>query len=78
MNYSRMTEMISPFNRTLQMPGSMGGFGMETVPELAKLSHEVARQAAMIGYVNGFGLFTAASFVAIVLVLCAGGRGKGA
>jgi hypothetical protein len=32
----------------------------------------------MIGYVNGFGLFTAASFVAIVLVLCAGGRGKGA
>ena len=78
MNYSRMTEMISPFNRTLQLPGSMGGFGMETVPELAKLSGEISRQAAMIGYVNGFGLFTAASAVAIVLVLCAGGRGKGA
>jgi MFS transporter, DHA2 family, multidrug resistance protein len=56
----------------------MGGFGMETVPELAKMSSEIARQAAMIGYVNGFGLFTAASAVAIVLVLCAGGRGKGA
>jgi len=49
---------------------------METVPELAKLSNEVARQAAMIGYVNGFGLFTAASVVAIVLVAFSGGRGK--
>jgi DHA2 family multidrug resistance protein len=78
MKYSRMTEMISPFNRTLQLPDSMGGFGLETVPELAKLSGEISRQAAMIGYVNGFGLFTAASAVAILLVLCAGGRGKGA
>jgi DHA2 family multidrug resistance protein len=77
MNYSRMTEMISPYNRTLQLPGSMGGFGMETVPELAKMSSEIARQAAMIGYVNGFGLFTAASAVAIVLVAFSGGRGKG-
>jgi DHA2 family multidrug resistance protein len=56
----------------------MGGFGMETVPELAKLSGEIARQSAMIGYVNGFGLFTAASAVAIVLVAFSGGRGKGA
>jgi DHA2 family multidrug resistance protein len=78
MNYSRMTEMISPFNRTLYLPGSMGAFGMETVPELAKLSEEITRQAAMIGYVNGFGLFTAASAVAIVLVLLAGGRGRSA
>jgi DHA2 family multidrug resistance protein len=77
-NYSRMTEMISPFNRTLQLPGSMGGFGVETVPELAKMSSEITRQAAMIGYVNGFGLFTAASAVAILLVLFAGGRRRGA
>ncbi|MCA3312373.1 MAG: hypothetical protein ING24_13190 [Roseomonas sp.] len=41
-------------------------------------STEIARQAAMIGYVNGFGLFTAASAVAIVLVAFSGGRGKGA
>jgi DHA2 family multidrug resistance protein len=76
MNYSRMTEMISPFNRTLQLPDSMGGFGLETVPELAKLSGEISRQAAMIGYVNGFGLFTAASAVAVLLVAFSGGRWK--
>lgn len=75
MNYSRMTEMISPFNRTLQLPQSMGGYGVGTVQELAKISGEITRQAAMIGYINGFGLFTVASAVAIILVLIAGGRG---
>jgi DHA2 family multidrug resistance protein len=54
----------------------MGGFGLETVPELAKLSGEISRQAAMIGYVNGFGLFTAASAVAVLLVAFSGGRWK--
>jgi DHA2 family multidrug resistance protein len=42
------------------------------------MSSEITRQAAMIGYVNGFGLFTAASAVAILLVLFAGGRRRGA
>ena len=25
-NYSRMTEMVSPYNRALSLPGSMGGW----------------------------------------------------
>jgi DHA2 family multidrug resistance protein len=67
MNYSRMTEMISPYNRTLQLPESMGGFGMETVPELAKLSGEITRQAAMIGYVNAFYLMALTAALSVPL-----------
>jgi DHA2 family multidrug resistance protein len=70
-NYSRMTELISPFNRSLQMPEVMGGWTTETLQGLARLSREIDRQAAMIGYVNAFGMYTAASLAAIALVLLA-------
>jgi DHA2 family multidrug resistance protein len=70
-NYSRMTELISPFNRSLQMPDAMGGWTTETLQGLARLSREIDRQAAMIGYVNAFGMYTAASLAAIALVLLA-------
>lgn len=70
-NYSRMTEMVSPYNRALQLPDVLGGWTMETLQGLARLSREIDRQAAMIGYVNAFGLYTAASGAAILLVLTA-------
>ena len=73
-NYSRMTEMLTPYNRALQMPDVMGGWTMETLQGLARLSKEIDRQAAMIGYVNAFGMYMAASLVAIALVLLASGR----
>lgn len=68
-NYSRMTEMISPFNERLALPWVMGGWDAESVPGLARLSKEIARQAAMIGYLDAFALYTAASAAAILLVL---------
>ncbi len=73
-NYSRMTEMISPFNRALAVPDLAGGWSAETLQGLARLSREISRQAAMIGYLNAFGLYTAASGVAILLLLLARGR----
>ena len=69
MNYSRMTEMISPYNRALSAPGVMGGWTMETLPGLARLSREIDRQAAMIGHINAFGMYMAVSASAIVFVL---------
>lgn len=71
MNYSRMTELITPYNRVLTTPGLMGGWTIETLPGLARLSREINRQAAMIGYVNAFGMYTLASAAAILLVLLA-------
>jgi DHA2 family multidrug resistance protein len=68
-NYSRMTEMISPHNPALAMPEMIGGWNFDTVQGLAKLSGEIGRQAAMIGYLNAFMMYTVASALAVVFVL---------
>jgi DHA2 family multidrug resistance protein len=61
-----MTEMISPFNKRLTFPWVMGGWDTET---LAGLSKEIGRQAAMIGYLDAFAMYTAASAGAVILVM---------
>ena len=68
-NYSRMTEMITLFNPTLSLPWATGGWVFDTKPGLAKVANEINRQAAMIGYLNAFMMYTAASAVAMVFVL---------
>jgi DHA2 family multidrug resistance protein len=73
-NYSRMVELVNPYNKSLTLPWVTGGWDYETVSGLAKLSREINRQAAMIGYINAFGLYTAASALAIPLILLIGRR----
>src|SRR6476659_6069355 len=68
-NYSRMTEMITPYNRSLGMPGLTGAWTFDTAPGLAKVANEITRQSAMIGYLNAFMMYTATSALAVVLVL---------
>src|SRR5579862_948118 len=68
-NYSRMNEMISPFNNRLALPWVTGGWDTETTSGLARLSREVGRQASMIGYLDAFALYTAASAAAMLLTL---------
>jgi DHA2 family multidrug resistance protein len=68
-NYSRMTELISPYNTTLALPWVTGAWNFDSVPGLARISQEIARQAAMIGYLNAFVMYAAASALAVVLVL---------
>jgi MFS transporter, DHA2 family, multidrug resistance protein len=68
-NYSRMTEMITPYNRALTMPGLTGAWNFDTVPGLAKLAKEIARQSVMIGYLNAFMMYTVTSGLAVVFVL---------
>ena len=68
-NYSRMTEMITPYNPALAMPGATGAWTFDTVPGLAKVANEIARQAAMIGYLNAFTMYSVTSGLAVVLVL---------
>ena len=65
-----MTELISPYNRALALPDT-GGWSIDSVTGLAALSREIGRQAAMIGYLNAFGMYTAASAAAILLVFLA-------
>ena len=60
-NYSRMTEMISPYNTTLSLPWVTGAWDFGTVAGLAKVAKEINRQAAMIGYLNAFVMYAVAS-----------------
>jgi DHA2 family multidrug resistance protein len=68
-NYSRMTEMITPYDRALTMPAVTGGWVLDTVPGLVRFAKEINRQAAMLGYLNAFTMYTATSALAVVFVL---------
>src|SRR5262245_56525097 len=76
-NYSRMTEMISPYNPTLSLPWATGAWSFDTAAGLAKVAHEIGRQAAMIGYLNAFMMYTIASALAVALVLTVRRRAGG-
>jgi len=67
-NYARMVELISPYNRALELPWVMGGWSVDTASGLAKLSSEIARQSIMIGYTNAWLIYTVAA--AAWLPLC--------
>jgi DHA2 family multidrug resistance protein len=71
MNYARLTEFISPFNRLLEFPENLRSLDIGDVSGLAAISIELDRQADMIGFLNAFGAFTLASLLAIPLVLLA-------
>jgi DHA2 family multidrug resistance protein len=73
-NYSRMTEMITPYNRSLAMPGVTGAWSFDSVSGLAKIAREITRQATMIGYLNAFTMYTVASALAVVFALFVRGR----
>jgi DHA2 family multidrug resistance protein len=68
-NYSRMVEMVNPFNKILTLPGVIGKWDVESVAGLARVGSEIHRQSAMIGYLNAFGMFTAACACTIPLIL---------
>jgi DHA2 family multidrug resistance protein len=73
-NYSRMSEMISPYQPRLSLPWVMGRWDMDTPRGLAQLSRELGRQASMIGYLDAFAMYTAASCAAVLLVLLVRGK----
>ena len=68
--------MLNPFNRMLELPWVMGAWDADSVTGLAKLSKEIARQSAMLGYINAFGLYTLASALAVPLALFVSRRSR--
>jgi DHA2 family multidrug resistance protein len=75
-NYERLAQSVSPYNKTLLLPDSMGGWTIDSVEGMARIAKEITRQAAMIGYTNAFVMYTMASVIAIPLVLMLGGKRK--
>ena len=67
-NYARLTEFIAPNNKILAYPGLPDAWAIETVTGLMRLSKEIQRQAAMIGYTNAFHLVAMVAAAAIPLV----------
>lgn len=75
-NYARMVERVTPYNDALALPWVMGAWNMESVAGLAQLAREINRQAAMIGYLNAFGMYTLASALAVPAILFVAGRAR--
>jgi DHA2 family multidrug resistance protein len=75
-NYGRMVELINPFNPVLSLPVVTGGWSMDSLTGLARLAREINRQAAMIGYLNAFGMYTLASALAVPVILFVAGRAR--
>ena len=69
LSYSRLAESITPFNELLSMPWVLGEWSVKSQSALASLSGEMNRQAAMVGYLNAFGMFTVTCAVAMPLIL---------
>jgi len=68
-NYAMLSEIVTPYNRSLALPWVTGLWEVGTLPSLERLSREINRQSAMIAYINAFGLFSAVSAAAVPLVL---------
>ena len=68
-NYARMAEMVSGYNKVLTLPWVLGAWDFATTQGLLRLSKEVGRQSAMIAYLNAFGWFTLVSALAIPVAL---------
>lgn len=66
-NYARMTEFISPYNKALTFPGMPDRWSLESTSGLLRLSGEIQRQAAMIGYINAFYLMAFVATAAVPL-----------
>jgi DHA2 family multidrug resistance protein len=66
-NYSVLSEYVTPFNKTLTYPDILGQWSIGSQRGLMALASEIQRQAAMIGYINAFYLFALTAAAAIPL-----------
>jgi MFS transporter, DHA2 family, multidrug resistance protein len=69
MNYAHLAELLTPYNKILEMPSVLGRWDTESLKGLASLSKEMTRQATLIAYLNAFGLFTTACALTLPLIL---------
>ena len=65
-SYAEIVPHVSPFADSFRLPGAPE---LSTDPSsLARLSAEIARQSTMIGYIDGFLLFTISAVLALPLI----------
>ena len=67
MNYSRMTEFITPYREAQSIFAWPPSWSTDTIGGLLRISGEIQRQSAMIGYVNAFYMMAVTAAVAVPL-----------
>lgn len=67
-SYAELLERVSPFSEAYRMPGLDALPNLETASGMARMSREAARQATMIGNIDGFVLFTIVAAASIPMV----------
>jgi MFS transporter, DHA2 family, multidrug resistance protein len=66
-NYATLSEYLTLYNKLMVMPTWPDAWSMESTIGLLRLSNEVQRQAAMIGYINSFYLMACVAALAMPL-----------
>jgi len=66
--YAELAERVTPYSESLSMPWVTGAWNLQDLRGLAALSREMARQAAMIGYLDAFVFFVVTSLAVLPLV----------
>ncbi len=68
-NHATLVEHVSPYNEALRLAPASPLWDMSSASGLAAIEAEIARQAAMIAYVNDFYLLAIASLLGLPLLL---------
>ncbi|MGQ0511167.1 MAG: DHA2 family efflux MFS transporter permease subunit [Betaproteobacteria bacterium] len=68
-SYAELAERVTPYSPALSMPWVSGAWNLQELRGIAALSREMARQAAMIGYLDAFVFFIVTSLAVLPLVL---------
>jgi len=68
-SYAELAPSVSPYSESLALPWVTGAWNVHDPAGLAAVGREVARQAAMIGYLDSFVFFIATALVVLPLVL---------
>ena len=67
-SYAELAERVTPYSESLAMPWVHGAWNLQEAAGQAAFAREMARQAAMIGYLDAFVFFVATSLVVVPLV----------
>ena len=67
-NYGRLAEFITPYNKNLQDAVALGAADTDAADGLARISVAIAKQAGMLGFLDAFTLYTAACFAVFLMI----------
>ena len=68
-SYAELTEHVTPYSEKFNHPQLVGHWAIGSTEEMAALAGEIARQAAMVGYVDAFLIYGFTGLLVVPLIL---------